>query len=115
MAGNISDFLSHIKDRGIAKTSHFDVRIWPVDVGFPSPDISQLLTLRCETAELPGRQIVTTDNKIYGPIYKVPYQTLYSEITMTFVDTAELDIRKFFEQHCFAFHHGFGGIGAYIS
>lgn len=98
MPGNISQFLSHIKEQGIAKTSHFDVTFLPIAAGFPDLNMSELLTLRCESAELPGRQIVTTDNKIYGPIYKVPYQTIYSEMTMTFVDTAKMDIRKFFEQ-----------------
>ena len=97
MPGDISKFLSHIKDQGIAKTSHFDVAIslnssFASDAGMP-----EILKLRCESAELPGRQIATTDNKIYGPIYKVPYQTIFSEMTMIFVDTAKMDIRVFFE------------------
>lgn len=92
MPGNISQFLEHVKDSGIAKTSHFDVEIMMGDA-----DVSRLLKLRCDAAELPGRQIATTDNKIYGPIYKTPYQTLYSEITLTFVETADMQIRNFFE------------------
>ena len=97
MPGDISKFLSHIRDTGIAKTSHFDVTFsmnasFAGDAGMP-----EILKLRCESAELPGRQIATTDNKIYGPIYKVPYQTIFAEMTMTFIDTANMDIRVFFE------------------
>lgn len=96
MGGNISQFLADINKRGIAKTSHFDV-----DFGLPTKlqgdSAPRLLKMRCESAELPGRQIVTTDNKIYGPIYKLPYQTMYADMTMTFVDTADMDIRQFFE------------------
>jgi hypothetical protein len=95
MPGNISQFLADINKRGIAKSSHFDVKFW-INVALVSsiPD----LTSRCESAELPGRQIATTDNKIYGPIYKTPYQTIYAEMTMTFIDTADMSIRLFFEE-----------------
>lgn len=97
MPGNISQFLADIKKQGVAKSSHFDVEFTlPVILGADS-EITRTLKFRCESAELPGRQIVTTDNKIYGPIYKVPYQTLYSDMTMTFLDTADMSIRKFFE------------------
>lgn len=97
MAGNISRFLSDITQRGIAKTSHFDVEFSLPAILQPDTDTPRILKIRCESAELPGRQIVTTDNKIFGPIYKTPYQTMYADITMTFVDTADMDIRIFFE------------------
>ncbi|MBM3418220.1 MAG: hypothetical protein FJY17_04780 [Bacteroidetes bacterium] len=99
MSGNISQFLADIRERGIAKTSHFDVRLTPPVVisGGGSTGIAPLLTLRCDTAELPGRQIGATDNRIYGPIYKTPFDSSYAEITLTFIDTAKMDIRLFFE------------------
>lgn len=96
MGGNISQFLADINKRGIAKTSHFDV-----DFGLPiklqGGTTPRLLKLRCESAELPGRQIATTDNKIYGPIYKLPYHTMYADMSLTFLETADLNIRQFFE------------------
>jgi hypothetical protein len=97
MPGNISQFLADIEKRGIAKTSHFDVNFSLPPILLPDTKTPEILTLRCESAELPGRQIVTTDNKIFGPIYKTPYQTMYADITMTFVDTADMHIRMFFE------------------
>lgn len=97
MPGNISEFLSNIRDKGIAKTSHFDVSFTLPKAISPDTDIPRLLKLRCEAAELPGRQIGTTDNRIYGPIYKTPYESLYSEMTMTFIDTSDMKIRYFFD------------------
>lgn len=97
MPGNISQFLADIEKRGIAKTSHFDVKFSLPPVLLPDTGTPPILTMRCESAELPGRQIGTTDNRIYGPIYKTPYDSIYSEMTMTFVDTSDMSIRWFFE------------------
>jgi hypothetical protein len=63
-----------------------------------SPSISRYLALQCESAELPGRSILTTDVKIYGPTFKVPYQTQYDEITLTFLCTNEFYERKLFDR-----------------
>ena len=63
-----------------------------------SPSISRYLALQCETAELPGKSILTTEVKIYGPTFKVPYQTQYDEITLTFMCTNEFYERKLFDR-----------------
>jgi hypothetical protein len=60
--------------------------------------MTRYLALQCETAELPGRSIITADAKIYGPIFKVPYQTQYSEINLTFLCTNEFYERKLFDR-----------------
>jgi hypothetical protein len=61
-------------------------------------DMDKLLGLRCEATELPGRQIISNDSKVYGPTYKTPYQSLYQEITLNFIETSSFLIRDFFEQ-----------------
>ena len=60
--------------------------------------ISRYLALQCESAELPGKTLLTQDAKIYGPGFKVPYQTQYTETTLTFVCTNEFYERKLFER-----------------
>lgn len=97
MSGNISRFISDINKHGIAKTSHFDVDFNLPLALLPDTKTPRILKMRCESAELPGRQIGTTDNRIYGPIYKTPFDSIYAEMTMTFVDTADMAIRTFFE------------------
>lgn len=63
-----------------------------------NPSISRYLSLQCESTELPGKQIVTADEKIYGPVAKVPYQTQYSELTMSFLCTNDFYERKLFDK-----------------
>jgi len=60
--------------------------------------LSRYLALQCETAELPGKTFFTADAKIYGPIYKVPYQRSYNDINLTFICTNQFYERKLFER-----------------
>jgi hypothetical protein len=59
--------------------------------------VSRYLSLQCESAELPGRTLQTADVKIYGPTFKVPYQTQFQETTLTFLCTNEFYERKLFD------------------
>jgi hypothetical protein len=49
--------------------------------------ISRYLALQCESTELPGKSILTQDAKVYGPGYKIPYQTQFADISLTFLCT----------------------------
>ena len=60
--------------------------------------MSRYLALQCENAELPGRTTTTADVKIYGPTFKVPYQTQYGDTTLTFLCTNDFFERKLFER-----------------
>jgi hypothetical protein len=66
--------------------------------------ISRYLALQCESAELPGKTFQTADVKIYGPTFKVPYQTQYGDTTLTFLCTNEFYERKLFERWMEAIH-----------
>jgi len=72
--------------------------------GILHPDMlrMQFLTLQCESAELPGKTLITADAKIYGPIYKVPYQTQYQESNFTFICTNTFYEKKLFETWLYA-------------
>jgi len=63
-----------------------------------NPSLSRYLGLQCESAELPGKTLITADAKVYGPTYKVPYQTQYNETTLTFVCTNDFYERKLFDR-----------------
>ena len=66
--------------------------------------MSRYLALQCESAELPGRTLQTADVKIYGPTFKVPYQTQYGDTTLTFLCTNEFYERKLFDRWMEAIH-----------
>jgi hypothetical protein len=63
-----------------------------------NPSVSRYLALQCEAAELPGKTLQTADVKIYGPTFKVPYQTQYSDTSLTFICTNEFYERKLFDK-----------------
>ena len=69
-----------------------------------NPTLSRYLALQCETAELPGRTLLTQDAKIYGPSFKVPYGSQYGEITLGFISTNEFWERKLFDRWIEAIH-----------
>jgi hypothetical protein len=94
--GPLVEFLSSISQEGVAKTSHFRFTAGVKEDG-NFPDIARLLSIRCETTELPGRQLVTNDSRVYGPSYKTTHSVVYQEITLSFVETSNFVIRSFFE------------------
>lgn len=60
--------------------------------------ISRYLSLQCETAELPGKTLLTQDARIYGPSFKVPYQVQYNDMTLSFLCTNDFYERKLFDR-----------------
>lgn len=56
------------------------------------------LTFQCESAELPGRTLATSDIQIGAiPVYKIPYGSNYSDMTLTFVCTNDMYEKKIFD------------------
>ena len=106
MPGTVIEFLAEFNKKGVAKSSHFDVLFPPLPFLLNRPSIPQsYLTFRCEAGELPGRQLATSDIKIYGPVYRIPYQSVYAEIVLTFIETGEMDLKFFFEEWMNAIWH----------
>ena len=60
--------------------------------------MSRYLALQCEASELPGKNLLTAEAKVYGPTFKVPYQTQYTETTLTFLCTNDFYERKLFDR-----------------
>lgn len=69
-----------------------------------NPGMSRYLSLQCESASLPGKQLMTSDVKIYGPSFKVPYQSQYQDQNLTFLCTNEFYERKLFDKWIEAIH-----------
>ncbi len=93
MPFSVTEFQSNLnRKNGLAKPSLFEVYI-PVR----SVQVARDLTLQCESAEFTGKTLQTADHKIYGPTFKVPYQTAYQEITLTFLCTNTFYERQLFE------------------
>jgi hypothetical protein len=55
------------------------------------------LTALVQGTELPGKAFMTTPRHTYGPPRKMPYLTQYNDINMTFLCTANMEERYFFD------------------
>ena len=96
MAGSITEFKSSFRT-DLARPNRFDVNV-PIPIGLlPYREIGRTLRMRCENAELPGRSISTTSMKIYGVEEKFPYQTVYNDISLTFIVGDDMAEKKFFD------------------
>lgn len=60
--------------------------------------LTRYLALQCETTDLPGKTLATQDVKIYGPTFKVPYQSQFNDASFTFLCTNDFFERKLFDR-----------------
>ena len=97
MAGSISDFLASFST-DLARSNRFDVNI-PIPLALLF-DVStaRTLSLRCESAQLPGRTLETTTKK-HGsaPVEKFPYHSNYSEVTLELLVSGDMNEKIFFD------------------
>jgi hypothetical protein len=83
----------------LVKTCRFAVRI-------STPNLLQTqgyaafcndFTYLCEIAELPGRGFMNIDIRYYGPNHKLPFQTTYEDMNLTFLCRSDSLERQFFD------------------
>ena len=83
---------------GLAKACKYVARIHPRGSLLSEySDIARDLVYLCEVAEFPGRGFQSVDIRYYGPNFKMPYQTSYEDITMTYLCRSESLEREFFD------------------
>lgn len=95
-------FWSVVNNYGsLAKSCKFIVRIIPrgtssllTTVG---GDIFKDLIYLCEVAEFPGRGFEAVDLRYYGPSFKMPFSSVYEDITLTFLCRSDSPERQFFD------------------
>lgn len=97
MPGSISEFKSTFT-KDLARANRFDVNI-PIPLTLiPYIKSARNLVYRCENANLPGRNLMTTEQKIgSNPIEKYPYMSSYNDITLTFVVDGDMQQKIFFD------------------
>lgn len=85
---------------GLAKSAKFMVRISPQRTDNylkSSSAFMKDLSYLCEAAEFPGRGFTATDIRYYGPNFKVPTQTSYEDLNLTFLCRDAFFERQFFD------------------
>ena len=70
-----------------APINRFQVMIFKGQGVTVSTEVTPDLTVLCEQAELPGKSILTVEDKLYGPVRKVAYGQMFIDTTMNFICT----------------------------
>lgn len=96
MSVNINSFKNSFKG-DLARPSRFEVLLSPPLILYAYIGDVRNITYRCESAQLPGRTLATTEQKTYGPIEKFPYLTTYTDIDLTFIVDDVMSQKKFFD------------------
>ena len=94
---SVSGFVSRISGKGLAKTNRFRVIFVTPPITGNADDYRQI-SLNCEAAELPGRDLTTSDARIYGPTFKMPYMSNYNDVSFTFLCDASLVEKRVFDE-----------------
>lgn len=85
---------------GLAKSARYAINILPVGdllVGLGYADFIRHFTYLSDSTELPGRAFVNVDNRYYGPNFKLPFQSQYEDLQITFLCRTESFERQFFD------------------
>jgi hypothetical protein len=93
----INNFKGTIARRGgLAKANRFDVLITlPSSI---AADRGRDLTLLCESAILPGKQITSTEWSLYGHTIKIPTNFIQEDVTCLFNVTNDYYVKRVFDR-----------------
>jgi hypothetical protein len=95
---SLDAFKSHITKDGFVSQNRYDVFFLKAianDSNFTSD-----LKFRCDSLNIPGIQVLTTEYKLYGgqPITKIPNSRAYDDVQMTFLAMGNMKDKYFFEE-----------------
>lgn len=91
---SLQSFISEV-NRGMSRTNRYEVTI-----PFPntSRDGSRLVSLFCEATNLPGMNIATTPQKIFGEMRQMPYERMFDPVNLSFYVDSNMEVKAAFER-----------------
>lgn len=110
----ISDFAAEINKSGVLRNNRFlcsfaapkylsqagrRTSADQLDIDGQGNTQLERLSLRCEAVQLPGISFATIDGPPrpgYGPLEATPYNTIFDDITLTFIVDNRSDVHRFF-------------------
>lgn len=90
----ISDFISEVKTRGLARVNRFVVT---VSLPTTTADEDRLVSLFCENTSLPGMNIATTPHRINGESRELPYERTFETIQLSFYVDSGMAVKAGFD------------------
>ena len=111
MLKSLDNFKSNLTTRGTVSANRYDITFTLSratqttnkngETTFSTtPVLYEDLTYRCESINIPGVQLGTTDYKLYGgmPSLKIPNTRSFDEVQMTFLATGDMKDKYIFEE-----------------
>ena len=90
----LDQFIAAIKTDGLARNNRFSINLnFPVSVDADQRKVNIL----CDTVTMPGINLNTTTQRIWGEHRELPYEALYDTVTFTFYVNKTLDVKNLFE------------------
>lgn len=103
-APTLDQFMAKVRQDGFANPARYRVQInrsqliFPTTVSNPNSARTSLdVCLNCEIVSIPGINILTGDRHYHGPMIKMPYGVLYTDVQMSFYCSEDQRERHFFE------------------
>jgi hypothetical protein len=95
----MNDFRAINNDYGsLAKSCRFAARLRPASPAMQFyGSFMRDFTYLCEVGELPGRSFISMDVRYYGPNQKLPFQTQYDDLNLSFLVRTESFEKEFFD------------------
>jgi hypothetical protein len=106
MPFNVSNFNSDIARSGIASPSFFEAQILRAPSAL-APMMSQGMSYRIESVNLPGRTLTTLDQNYHGPVRRIPFRFTHQPVTFSVILSRDMREREAFMkwQDFFVGHH----------
>jgi hypothetical protein len=100
---SISNFISEVNSRGLARPSRFEVFILPPPGLGALTGSGRFVSLMCESASLPAMSISTKPFRIYGASYQRPVSSEFNGdgITLSFYIDNQMEVKSFFDAWMF--------------
>lgn len=87
-------FISEIKQIGLARTNRFTVSFSP---SWAQPGQIRRVLLFCEKATIPGLNYATVANRSFGETREVPYDKQFESVNLTFHVDTNMEVKKMFD------------------
>ena len=91
----LNEFVSEIKSSGLMRTARYSVII-------PSfENDNTLVSMYCDTVNLPGLTYATNPVSTYGETREAPYQRMFDTLNMSFYVDNDMRVKTFFDNWLF--------------
>lgn len=99
----LTEFISAVKTKGLMPSNRFKVEFSlpgsvlnaPSNTSF-NPDLRNVF-LYCDSVQLPGLSISTTQSRTYGEFREMPYERLFDNINLSFYVDNSMDTKALFD------------------